>query len=334
MSTHNVPYRQFTLDNGLHVMLQSTPTKTISGRLRVNFGALNELSGEEGLAHFLEHTLMTGGSANYSPEDTDRIRGPFGSYNAMTGLDRTLFPVDMLSEDLPLYLKFISDITFNPRLDATRFEEERQRVLVETSDAKSNPGFKDVQTYKKSFFGEGSPQTYFIPGDEDVIRSVTTEYMRSFQARGYNAANMDLILVGNLPDNIEELVHQNFGDKATGKSTKFKFSKNPDLRGKTLFHTHAPELYNKDEPSESNAQLNIGIVAPDETATDSYVVGMLTQILGGDSNSRLFKIVSQRMGLAYNVGSQYGGQNNSGVIYVGGSIKSIRADEAIDADGK
>ena len=331
MSTLNGSYREFTLDNGLHVMLQNTPTQTISGRLRVNFGALNEQPGEEGLAHFLEHTLMTGGSTKYSPEETDRVRGTFGSYNAMTGLDKTFFPVDILSEDLGLYLDFVSDITFNPRLDATRFEEERQRVLRETSDAKSNPGFKDGQAYQKAFFGEGSPHTYFTLGNEDVIRSVTPEQMRQFQARGYGASNMDLILVGNLPDDIEELVHRNFRDRPAGDNTKFQFPKNPDLENRTLIHSHAPELYNQDQPQESSAQLSMGIVAPTETTDDSYAVEMLTQILGGDGNSRLFQTVSQRKGLAYGVGSQYACQNNSGSIYVGGSIQSTRADEAIDA---
>ncbi len=331
MATINGNYREFKLDNGLHVMLQNTPTQTISGRLRVNFGALNEQSGEEGLAHFLEHTLITGGSTNYSPEETDRVRGTFGSYNAMTGLDRTFFPVDMLSEDLGLYLNFVSDITFNPRLDATRFEEERQRVFREISDAKSNPSFKDNQAYQDAFFGEGSPHTYFVLGNEEVIRSVTPEQMRAFQTRGYGAANMDLILVGNLPDDVEELVHRNFGDKPAGDNTKFQFPKNPDLEDRTLIHTHAPELYNQDRPQESSAQLSIGIVAPTETADNSYAVGMLAQILGGDGNSRLFQTVSQRKGLAYDVGSQYTGQNNLGSIYVGGSIQSTRADEAIDA---
>ena len=331
MAKLNGSYREVTLNNGLHVMLQNTSTQTISGKLRVNFGALNEQPGEEGLAHFLEHTLMTGGSTKYSPEESDRVRGTFGSYNAMTGLDKTFFPVDMLSEDLALYLDFVSDITFNPRLDDTRFEEERQRVLRETSDAKSNPGFKDSQAYQNAFFGDESPHTYFILGNEDVIRSATPEQMKEFQARGYGAANMDLILVGNLPDDVEELVHQNFGDKPTGENTKFQFPKNPNLEGRTLIHTSAPELYNQDQPQKSSAQLSIGLVAPTETADDSYAVGMLAKILGGDGSSRLFKTVSQRKGLAYSVGSGYTNQNNSGSIYVGGSIQSTRAQETINA---
>jgi zinc protease len=143
MATINGNYREFRLDNGLFVALQETPTQTVSGRLRVWHGALNEKKGEEGIAHFLEHTLMTGGSQKYDPERADEIRGTFGSFNAFTGLERTFFPVDMLAEDSQLFLEYVSDAAFNPRFVTSRVEEERQRVLRETADAKSNPGFKD-----------------------------------------------------------------------------------------------------------------------------------------------------------------------------------------------
>jgi len=39
MSKLNGSYRELTLDYGLHVMLQNTSTKTISGRLRVTYDA-------------------------------------------------------------------------------------------------------------------------------------------------------------------------------------------------------------------------------------------------------------------------------------------------------
>src|SRR3989338_11364605 len=134
MATFNGNYREFRLDNGLLVAFQETPTQTIAGRLRVWHGALNERPDEKGTAHFLEHTLMTGGSRKYAPEEADVISGKFVEFNALTELDKTLFPVDMLAEDAPLFLEYISDAVFDPRFETTRVEEERQRVLRETAD--------------------------------------------------------------------------------------------------------------------------------------------------------------------------------------------------------
>lgn len=74
MTLYNKNYREYKLDNGLFVALQKTSTQTIAGRLRVKHGALNEKPGEEGIAHFLEHVLATGGSKKYSPADILKVQ--------------------------------------------------------------------------------------------------------------------------------------------------------------------------------------------------------------------------------------------------------------------
>ncbi|MBU0470880.1 MAG: insulinase family protein [Nanoarchaeota archaeon] len=326
----NKNYREFRLDNGLFVALQETPTQTVSGRLRVWHGALNEQKGEEGLAHFLEHTLMSGGSQKYDPKRTDEIRGTFGAFNAFTGLERTFFPVDLLAEDSQLFLEYISDVTFNPRFDVTRVDEERQRVLRETANAKSDPVFKDNKAYAEAFFGKNSPHNYFILGDETVVGSASIDALRRFHSRGYHPNNMDLVLVGALPKEIENLIQQNFGSFNSGDGKKIEFPKNSKLNGPKILHTFAPDLYNHESPEQSSAQLSISLVAPTETDEDSYAVNMLAKILGGDANSRLFTSVSQRKGLAYGVYAQYDGTNNKGIIFIGGSVHSVRADEAIE----
>ncbi len=207
----NGNYREFRLDNGLFVALQETPTQTVSGWLNVWHGALNEREGEEGIAHFLEHVLMAGGSQKYAPEKAQEIRGAFGGFNAFTSLDRTFFPVDMLTEDTELFLEYISDTIFSPRFDKTRVEEERQRVLRETADEKSSPSFRDERDCSEAFFGKNSPHIYFILGNEPVVASASAENLRDFHGRGYHPNNMDLVLVGALPKNIEGLVKKNFG---------------------------------------------------------------------------------------------------------------------------
>ena len=314
MTTINGNYREFKLDNGLLVALQDTPTQTVSGRLRVWHGSLNEQPGEEGIAHFLEHTLLSGGSSKYTPEQSNKIMGTFGFFNAYTGLQKTFFPVDMLAEDTELFLNYISDAAFNPIFDKIKVEEERQRVLRETSDAKSNYLFKERRAYDDALFGKDSPHTYFGLGNEEVISSVSIKDLENFHQRGYNPNNMDLILVGALPKNIEQLIKENFSSFKSGVGKKVEFTRNPQLTGTTIFHNYAPELLNNENPEQSSAQLSISFVAPTSTDEDSYAASMLVDILGGDANSRLFTSVSQKKGLAYGISSQYSNGNNKGII--------------------
>lgn len=330
MTILNGNYREIRLDNGLYVALQETPTQTVSGRLRVWHGALNEKKGEEGIAHFLEHSLVSGGSQKYDSKKFDEIRATFGSFNACTGLDRTSFPVDMLGEDTQLFLEYVSDMVFNPRFDPLRVEEERQRVLRETADEKSNPGFKDSRAYGEAFFGKDSPHIYSILGNESVVGSASVDTLKEFHERGYHPNNMDLILVGALPNNIEELIQKNFGQFPHGNGKRVKFPRNPELHGSIILHTSAPELYNHENPEQSSSQLGISLVAPTEIDEDSYAVRRLVNILGSDANSILFQSISQRGGLAYEIGAKYDGDNNRGGIYINGSVHSVRANEAID----
>ena len=327
MTNINENYREFKLDNGLLVALQETPTKTVSGRLRVWHGALNEDKGEDGIAHLLEHNLAMGESQKYDLKKSSQIRNSFGAFNAFTGQDRTFFPVDMLAEDSELFLDYISNLTFNPKFGAKTLEEERQRVLRETADTKSKPEFKDSRTYKEAFFGKNSPHTRVVLGNESVISSATIEDLKKFHERGYNPNNMDLILAGALPKNIEELVQKKFGSFQPGEGKRFEFPRNPKLQGSTILHTSAPELYNEDHPDQSSAQLTIGLFAPNRTDDDSYAATMLVELIGGE----LFEEVSQRKGLAYGIKAEHDCSDNQGGIYIQGSVHSLRANEAVDA---
>ncbi|HLC89141.1 MAG TPA: insulinase family protein, partial [Candidatus Nanoarchaeia archaeon] len=215
--------------------------------------------------------------------------------------------------------------------DLGRVNQERQRVLREIADEKSESAFQVRMKFYNALYGVNSPHTYFVLGKEEVVARATPDNLRTFHKRGYSPNNMDLILVGALPENVDQLVATYFADKPRGHGAKYNFPRNPDLEWRTVLHRHAPELYNAQNPESSSAVLYIGFVAPTDETEDSYAVGRLVQILGGDANSRLFKRVSQEMGLAYGIGSSYVAVNNAGTINIGGKVQATRADEVIEA---
>src|SRR3989344_4341028 len=157
MAIINGGYKEYKLINGLVVALQNTPTQTVVTKLRVNYGSSHEKEGEEGLAHFLEHCLVTGGSQKYDPISADKINGSFGYSNAFTNIGRTFFEGQMLAEDLGKWLEYISEHIFRPRFDLERVNSERMRVLREISDSKSSPTHLDSQEYNAVFY-RGHPK--------------------------------------------------------------------------------------------------------------------------------------------------------------------------------
>ncbi len=331
MSSIDKDYKEFKLDNGLTVALQETPSQTVAGALRVNHGALNEEKGEEGIAHFLEHAIVTGGSKKYSPQQTDEIRTNFSHKTFSTSLYKTAFEAGMLPENTEIFLDYISDTVLNPRLDRRELEQERSRILRETSDKKSKPNFKDNKALNEAFFGKDSPQTYFILGDEEVIKSANEEDLRNFHERGYHPNNMDLILVGALPDNIEDLVHKNFSNYPRGDVSELQIPRNPPLYEASFIHTSAPDLINKDNPDQSSAKLNINLFYPTITDEDIYAAGILSMILGGGSESMLFNTLSRKNSLAYSITSLFNKTDkNTGQLKIEANIDPAKSEEAID----
>lgn len=327
MTVINGGYRQYELDNRLVVALQNTPTQTIAANLRVNYGSSHERDGEEGMAHFLEHCLVTGGCKKYNPFQADEIRASFGSFNAYTGIGRTFIVGQMLEEDFESWLDYVSDHVFAPRFDNERVNSERERVLREISDAKSNPMYLSDREFDALFYRD-HPKGRFNLGSEEVVRNANLEKIIAFHLRGYHPNNMDLIVVGGLPQNVEELIRKYFGSQPKGENTRKNFPLSLTLQDRTILHRSAPERINIDYPEESSAQIFLVYTGPILAHPDEYPVRVMNQVLGGNTNSLLFQNMSLKKGLAYSVGTFYNGEYNFGELRIAANVPARKLDEA------
>lgn len=323
-------YKEYKLDNGLVVVLQNTPTQTIAAKLRVNYGTSHEREGEEGMAHFLEHCLVTGGSLKYDPIIADEIRGSFGSLEVFTNIGRTLFIYQMLAEDLETWFDYISDHVFRPRFDQDRVRGERERVLREISDAKSNPMYIVNIEYNNIFY-RGHPKGGFILGKEEVVKNADKEKLAKFHSRGYNPNNIDLIILGSLPKNIERLIQTYFGGVAVGENARRDFPHLQPLPEKVVLLRPAPERLNADAPGESSAQIFLSFLGPINGHEDEYAVRVMNQLLGGDTNSLLFQNVGLKKGLVYQAETSINGEYNAGELGINAAVPAKRIEETVEA---
>ena len=281
-------YQEYKLKNGLKVALLKTPTQTVSCLFRIWHSALYESKKEHGIAHFLEHILVTGGTKKYNPETVKEIIGKFGYFNAYTSLFNIYFQADILKEDLEMLLDLLAEQIFYPRFDKLKINEERQRILREISDIKSHPAFDDGIIYKENFYGKNSPYIYFVPGDESLLKTFQLKDFEKFHKSGFLPNIMDIIIVGSLPKNIKQLIEKYFGKAEKGKSKRISIPKQKNLTEPVLIESKAPELLNSDNPENSTAHLDIIFIGPNDADENRYLVNFLTHILGGDSQSLLF----------------------------------------------
>lgn len=320
----------YNFPNGFRLAWQKTPSETIFANLRINHGALHEKGGEEGLAHFLEHLLIEGGTAKYTPEEQARIRGGFGYTNACTSRDGTMIPWGMVSSDLEVYLDMASQMVFYPRLDGKVLEQQKRVVLREIAIKKGSPDFEDIFKFFWPKLARDRDHTYFVLGEEDVIKDVGEVELRGFHGRGYDPNNMYLMLAGNLPQGLVDMVGKYFADKPSGQGKPIEFSQVNPLENKVVRYSPADDLLNKDHLEESNSYLMIGMVVPDEFHGDSASLDVTADVLGRSWTTGLKKRIRSEEGISYDINSFYSGDKRFGWFGVHGKVHAKKQEKAID----
>ena len=129
-----LPYTQFTLPNGLRVILHedhSVPMVTVN--MWYHVGSARELPGRTGFAHLFEH-LMFMGSGHVKPGEFDQwLEAAGGDNNGSTENDRTNYWINVPANSLELALFLESDrmgylldtMTPQDRRRAARRRQER-----------------------------------------------------------------------------------------------------------------------------------------------------------------------------------------------------------------
>jgi len=91
-SAQQVTFEEFTLDNGLHVILhQDKSAPVIITSVMYHVGTKNENPNRTGFAHFFEHLLFEGTKNIKRGEWMKIVSGNGGINNANTSVDRTYY---------------------------------------------------------------------------------------------------------------------------------------------------------------------------------------------------------------------------------------------------
>jgi predicted Zn-dependent peptidase len=323
-------YETFEFSNGFKLAWHITQTENIFANLKVNHGALHERHGEEGTAHFLEHMLIEGGTEKYTPDEQAEARGRFGYTNAFTSRDRTMIPWGMIHSDLETYLDLASQMVFYPRLDNNVLKQQKKVVLREIARRKGAPDFDDMVKFYFPKLTRNKKHSYFILGDEKVIENINEQKLRDFHSSGYTANNMTLMLSGNLPENILDLVGKYFANLPRGNGKPINYPKVSPLEKSATRYSNAKDLINKDNPLISNSALFIGFVVPDEFHEDSAELYVASEILGRSWTTGLKKKIRTEGGMSYDIRSSYSGARNFGLFQIIGKIDSDSQEKAIN----
>jgi len=277
-------YREFRLNNGLVVALQNLPYSKNYAGLKFNIGSLHESEEERGLAHFLEHCLTI------SDVET-RLNGyqcnisDFSDVHAGTCSIFTQFEVSLPKRFLREQLSYLRSM-FKPSLRKVDVDSERNDVLKEISGRTVND--EEYENVTRETFYRGHPEAIWTLGNPEVVEQATIEDLLKFHRKGYHPSNAELIVIGDLPQDVYQLIGKTFGDLEEGVSTRSKLSSNVSLKNRDILYKQYPG-FRHENPDQSSARFLFYFHAPPRNDPDFPAYQLLTTIFGSSNNCRIQK---------------------------------------------
>ena len=153
------PVESLTLANGLQVVvLPSRRAPIVTQLLIYKVGSADEVAGQTGLAHFLEHMMFKGTTAT-GPGDFSRLVARTGGRdNAFTDFDVTGYYQTVAADQLELVMRLEADRMANLRLSERELVPERQVVLEERRmRVENSPAALLGEAVRDQLFGHRKP---------------------------------------------------------------------------------------------------------------------------------------------------------------------------------
>src|ERR1700720_4680118 len=200
--TIDVPYTDFTLPNGLTVILhEDHSVPVVAVNIWYHVGSAREKEKRTGFAHLFEH-LMFMGSGHVKPGEFDEwLESAGGDNNGSTENDRTNYWINVPANALEIALFFESD-RMGYLLDSmTPKTVDAQRDVVKNERRQSvenRPyGMADV-ALGEMLYPEGHPYHWPVIGYMDDLTAASYDDVVAFFKKYYAPSNASLVVAGDI----------------------------------------------------------------------------------------------------------------------------------------
>lgn len=216
-----INYQQFTLDNGLKVLVhEDHSSKMAVLNILYKVGSRNEIPGKTGLAHYFEH-LMFGSSKNVPVFDT-ALERVGGSCNAFTNTDITNYYITLPAVNIETAFWLESDRMLQLNLSEKTIETQRKVVIEEYKQRYLNQPYGDVFHHIRKLAYDTHPYQWPTIGKEiEDIVNYQREDVEEFYYTHYRPDNAVMVVAGDVTlGQVKGLAEKWFGDIPSGKIPK------------------------------------------------------------------------------------------------------------------
>jgi len=279
------------LSNGLNVLVQPDFTApVVSIQFWCATGSIHETPWlGAGLSHLLEHLMFKGTPTRGNSQMAQQIQDLGGHLNAYTSFDRTVYHVDLPSDNALQALEILGDAVFNSTIPADEYEKEMEVIRREFAMGRDNPDSELGRLIFQTAFIR-HPYRHPVIGYLDLFNQVKREDVLEYYHERYSPQNLSLIVVGAV---VPETIFAR---------TAELLEKHPRRKMADLFLPHEPRQHQRrDLRREFPTQLSrVALCWPigGFDHADTPALDLLATLAGGSRTSRLHLACVEKLGLA------------------------------------
>lgn len=270
-------------------------------------GSRDELPGEAGVSHFVEHMMFKGTPTRSAAEISEAFDRIGARFNAGTDKEYTTYYCQVIDQHATEAFSILADMVSHSLMQEPAVLSEREVVLEEISRSEDQPDDKVHDLFASTLF-PGHPIGRPVLGTPATVGAFMPADVFAYTARRYGSGNVVVAAAGNIDH--ATLVAQVQRDLVVPKTDRTD-------RGETPA-TVVPrfEIVTKDTEQAHICWGSAGLRSRDP---ERFAMGVMDTILGGGMSSRLFQEIREKRGLAYAVGSYHAQYLDTGhfTVYAG-----------------
>ena len=323
-SAQKVAFEEYTLDNGLHVILHNDASApVIITSVMYHVGSKNENPERTGFAHFFEHLLFEGTENIKRGEWFKIVTANGGTNNANTSEDRTYYYEVFPSNSLELGLWMESERMMHPIINQIGVDTQNEVVKEEKRLRVDNQPYGSLIAEVKKNMYVKHPYRWAPIGSMEHLDAATLEEFQAFNKKFYVPNNAVLVVAGDLNDipKTKEWVNKYFGAIPKGKDIVVeKFVEEP-------ITTTLKASYQ--DPNIQKPMIVASYRTPSMKTRDARVLDMISTVLSEGKSSRLYKKIVDDKKMALQIGAFNYSQEDYGMYILYGMPQGTFTSEDI-----
>lgn len=323
-SAQKVAFEEYTLDNGLHVILHNdSSAPVVITSVMYHVGSKDENPERTGFAHFFEHLLFEGTANIQRGEWFKIVTSNGGVNNANTSDDRTYYYEVFPSNNLELGLWMESERLLHPVINQIGVDTQNEVVKEEKRLRVDNQPYGSLIAQVKKNMFVNHPYRWTTIGSMEHLDASTLEEFQAFNKKFYIPNNAVLVVAGDL-NNIaqtKEWIQNYFGSIPKGAPVERKnFVEQPISQ--TIKATF-------EDPNIQKPMVVASYRTPSMKTRDARVLDMISTVLSDGKSSRLYKKIVDDKKMALQIGAFGYSQEDYGMYILYGMPQGENTSEAI-----